>query len=102
MDSFTAPAPPVAQRACDYTRVTAALDYLTEHWREQPDLDAIARAAGLSPHHFQRVFTRWVGTSPKKFVQALTHASARKALSGRRHRPGRGPGQRPVGTLAAA
>lgn len=80
MNSSTAPAPPIAQRACDYARVTAALDYLSEHWREQPDLDAAARAAGLSPHHFQRVFTRWVGTSPKKFVQALTHASARRLL----------------------
>lgn len=79
MDPSTTPTL-IAQRASDYPRVTAALDYLTEHWREQPDLDAAARAAGLSPHHFQRVFTRWVGTSPKKFVQALTHASARKLL----------------------
>ncbi|MCR9128954.1 MAG: bifunctional helix-turn-helix domain-containing protein/methylated-DNA--[protein]-cysteine S-methyltransferase [Alphaproteobacteria bacterium] len=79
MDTSTAPSL-IAQRASDYPRVTAALDYLSEHWREQPDLDAASRAAGLSPHHFQRVFTRWVGTSPKKFVQALTHASARKLL----------------------
>lgn len=68
------------QRAADYPRITAALDYLSEHWRDQPDLEAAARAAGLSPQHFQRVFTRWVGTSPKKFVQALTHASARRML----------------------
>jgi AraC family transcriptional regulator of adaptative response/methylated-DNA-[protein]-cysteine methyltransferase len=79
MDTSAAPSL-IAQRAADYPRVAAALDYLTEHWREQPDLDAAARAAGLSPHHFQRVFTRWVGTSPKKFVQALTHASARRLL----------------------
>lgn len=79
MDSSISPSL-IAQRASDYPRVTAALDYLSEHWRDQPDLDAAARAAGLSPHHFQRVFTRWVGTSPKKFVQALTHASARKLL----------------------
>lgn len=74
------PESPGAQRAADYPRVVAALDYLNEHWRDQPDLDAAARAAGLSPHHFQRVFTRWVGASPKKFVQALTHASARRLL----------------------
>ena len=80
MNSPAAPALLIAQRAEDYPRITAALDYLTEHWREQPDLDAAARAAGLSPHHFQRVFSRWVGTSPKKFVQALTHASARRLL----------------------
>lgn len=80
MERSLAPAPLMAQRASDYPRVTAALDYLSEHWRDQPDLDSAARAAGLSLHHFQRVFTRWVGTSPKKFVQALTHASARKLL----------------------
>ena len=69
-----------AWRAQDYERVTAALSYLSDHWRDQPELCDIAAAAGLSPHHFQRVFTRWVGTSPKKLVQALTHASARRLL----------------------
>lgn len=60
--------------------MSAALSYLSEHWSEQPDLSAVADAAGLSPHHFQRVFTRWTGASPKRMVQALTHASARKLL----------------------
>ena len=64
----------------DYDRITAALDFLSEHWREQPDLAAAADAVGLSPHHFQRIFTRWTGASPKRMVQALTHASARKLL----------------------
>ena len=74
------PADRLKIRASDYDRVVAALDFLSEHWREQPDLAAAAKAAGLSPHHFQRVFTRWTGASPKKLVQALTHASARKLL----------------------
>jgi len=74
------PSAPLDERARDYPRMTAALDYLSEHWREQPDLAAAARAAGLSQHHFQRVFTRWTGTSPKRLVQAFTHASARKLL----------------------
>ena len=64
----------------DYARMGAAIAWLSEHWRDQPDLDAAARAAGLSPHHFQRLFTRWTGTSPKRMVQALTHASARNLL----------------------
>ena len=68
------------ERARDYPRMTAALDYLSEHWSEQPDLDAVARAAGLSPYHFQRVFKRWTGTSPKRMVSALTHATARRML----------------------
>ena len=53
------PADRLKIRASDYDRVVAALDFLSEHWREQPDLAAAAKAAGLSPHHFQRVFTRW-------------------------------------------
>jgi AraC family transcriptional regulator of adaptative response/methylated-DNA-[protein]-cysteine methyltransferase len=64
----------------DYARVTAALDYLSENWSDQPDLAAAADVAHLSPHHFQRVFTRWTGASPKRMVQALTHASARSLL----------------------
>lgn len=64
----------------DYRRIASALAYLGEHWRDHPDLDAAARAAGLSPHHFQRVFTRWVGVSPKKYVGALAHGAAREAL----------------------
>lgn len=67
-------------RAADYARITAALDYLSEHWRAQPSLEDAAAAAGLSPHHFQRLFTRWTGASPKKLTQALTHASARRLL----------------------
>ncbi|MEQ8403814.1 MAG: bifunctional helix-turn-helix domain-containing protein/methylated-DNA--[protein]-cysteine S-methyltransferase [Oceanicaulis sp.] len=64
----------------DYARMGAAIHWLSEHWRDHPDLAEAAHAAGLSPHHFQRLFTRWTGTSPKRMIQALTHASARKLL----------------------
>ncbi|BDX01165.1 bifunctional helix-turn-helix domain-containing protein/methylated-DNA--[protein]-cysteine S-methyltransferase [Maricaulis maris] len=64
----------------DYDRIASALAYLGDNWRDHPDLDRAAKAAGLSPHHFQRVFTRWVGVSPKKFVGALAHDAAREAL----------------------
>jgi len=73
-------APALTDRAADYARVTAALTYLSDHWQAQPDLNAVAHAAGVSPHHFQRLFTRWTGVSPKKMLQALTHASARALL----------------------
>lgn len=66
--------------ARDYDRMGDAISWLSENWRDQPDLDAAAKAVGLSPFHFQRVFTRWTGTSPKRMVQALTHASARQML----------------------
>jgi AraC family transcriptional regulator of adaptative response/methylated-DNA-[protein]-cysteine methyltransferase len=57
-----------------------ALDWLAQRWRERPSLEEAAAAAGLSPFHFQRVFTRWAGVSPKTFMAAIAHAEARKAL----------------------
>jgi AraC family transcriptional regulator of adaptative response/methylated-DNA-[protein]-cysteine methyltransferase len=67
--------------ARDYERVARAIDYLRRHATAQPELAAIARHIHLSEHHFQRLFTRWVGVSPKRFLQYLTveHAKARLA-----------------------
>jgi AraC family transcriptional regulator of adaptative response/methylated-DNA-[protein]-cysteine methyltransferase len=66
------------QRLADYARVKEALRYCAAHWRDQPSLDAVAAHVGLSPAHFQRLFTRWAGLSPKAFLQAITldHAKA--------------------------
>ncbi|MBR9825127.1 MAG: methylated-DNA--[protein]-cysteine S-methyltransferase [Alphaproteobacteria bacterium] len=64
----------------DYPRITEVLGYIGENWRDHPDLDELARLAGLSPHHFQRVFQRWVGMSPKKYVGAFAHDAAREAI----------------------
>ncbi|XBQ17619.1 MAG: bifunctional helix-turn-helix domain-containing protein/methylated-DNA--[protein]-cysteine S-methyltransferase [Oceanicaulis sp.] len=75
-----APLPDPLDESRDYDRMAAAIAWLGEHWREQPDLAEAARAAGLGPHHFQRVFTRWTGASPKRMIQALTWASARRML----------------------
>ena len=72
---------PTLDETCrDFYRMGDAIDWLSTHWQDQPDLNAAASAVGLSAHHFQRTFTRWTGTSPKRMVQALTHASARKML----------------------
>jgi AraC family transcriptional regulator of adaptative response/methylated-DNA-[protein]-cysteine methyltransferase len=68
------------QRSADYHRIDKALAWLAARWREHPSLDEAAEVVGLSPHHFQRVFTRWAGVSPKTFVAALVHAEARRAL----------------------
>lgn len=67
-------------RATDYAHVRQALSFITETWREQPDLGTIADHVGLSPHHLQRVFTRWAGLSPKGFLQAITIDHARALL----------------------
>ncbi|MBX2823249.1 MAG: methylated-DNA--[protein]-cysteine S-methyltransferase [Gammaproteobacteria bacterium] len=63
-----------------YHRIAASLDYLAEHYREQPSLGDLAGHANMSEHHFQRVFTRWAGISPKKFLQAITLEHARASL----------------------
>jgi AraC family transcriptional regulator of adaptative response/methylated-DNA-[protein]-cysteine methyltransferase len=58
--------------ASDYTRIERAIRYLDEHRAEQPSLRVAARQAGLSESHFQRLFTRWAGISPKRFLQHQT------------------------------
>ena len=68
------------ERSADYARMADALTWLAERWRERPSLDEAAAAVGLSPTHFQRVFTRWAGVSPKTFTAAIAHAEARAAL----------------------
>jgi AraC family transcriptional regulator of adaptative response/methylated-DNA-[protein]-cysteine methyltransferase len=84
----------------DFARVARAIRYLVEHAEQQPELDEVARAVHLSPFHFQRMFTRFAGTSPKRFLQYLTLQKARAHLAQRRsileaaHRSGlSGPGR---------
>lgn len=73
----------LTQAALDYHRIEKAIGFLEEHFLEQPDLAAVARAVHISEHHFQRLFTRWAGISPKRFLQFLTieHAKTRLAAS---------------------
>ena len=64
--------------SCDFSRIENALTFIADRVDEQPDLDDVAATVGLSPFHFQRLFTRWVGVSPKKFLQYLTLARAKE------------------------
>ena len=64
----------------DYERIERAIHYLSANYRRQPSLADVARHAGLSEFHFQRMFTRWAGISPKRFVQFLTADHARRLL----------------------
>ena len=64
----------------DYERIEVAIRYLEENFQLQPNLDEIAAATGLSPHHFHRLFSRWVGTTPKRFLQFLTVEYAKDRL----------------------
>ena len=73
----------IERNARDYARVEAAIAYLESRFRDQPELGDVAREVGLSPWHFQRLFRRWAGVSPKRFGQFLTldYAKARLADS---------------------
>ncbi|MBL7865375.1 MAG: methylated-DNA--[protein]-cysteine S-methyltransferase [Cyclobacteriaceae bacterium] len=56
----------------NYQRIENAIRYLEENFQRQPELDEVAEKIHLSPFHFQRLFTDWVGISPKRFLQFLT------------------------------
>lgn len=64
----------------DYDRIEKAIGYITGHFREQPDLDEVARQVHLSPFHFQRMFREWAGVSPKKFLQYISLEHAKSLL----------------------
>ena len=64
----------------DYARVGHALEMLATTFPDQPSLAELAAHVGLSEFHFQRMFIRWVGVSPKKFLQHLTLAEAKRRL----------------------
>lgn len=70
-----------AETSFDYLRVEKAIVYLQSHFLEQPDLAAVARSLHLSEYHFQRLFTRWAGVSPKRFLQCLTVEQAKRHLA---------------------
>ena len=69
------------QSSEDYLRIEQAIHYLENHYREQPSLEEVAANIGLSEFHFQRLFTRWAGVSPKRFLQFLTKEGAKDLLS---------------------
>ena len=64
----------------DYVRVAAALRRLAQGG--SADLAAAAREAKLSPHHFQRMFRRWAGVSPRQFAAQLTLAELKRRMAG--------------------
>src|SRR5450755_4233894 len=64
----------------DYQRIEEAIRFIRENFREQPDLDEIARQVHLSPFHFQRLFKEWAGVIPKKFLQFTSIEYAKRLL----------------------
>lgn len=68
------------QDKINFNRIAEAIDYIQKHFKSQPNLDVIAEKVHLSPFHFQRLFTEWAGTSPKKFLQYTSIEYAKKLL----------------------
>jgi len=68
------------QEDINFSRVAEAIEYLTQNFKGQPNLDEVAQNVHLSPFHFQRLFTEWAGVSPKKFLQFLTIEYAKNIL----------------------
>lgn len=69
------------QAASDYATIAKAIRYIEVHQRSQPNLAEVAASVNLSEYHFQRLFTRWVGISPKRFLQFLTKENAKRLLA---------------------
>ena len=72
------------QTGSDYSRVAQAIAFLDANARAQPSLEDVAAHVGLSPFHFQRVFERWAGVSPKRFLQFQSLQHARRLLAQQR------------------
>lgn len=68
------------QEAMNYNRIAEAIGYIHANFKDQPNLDQVAEKVAMSPFHFQRLFTEWAGVSPKKFLQYITVANAKKML----------------------
>ncbi len=70
----------LSQVSDDYDRIEKAIKFIEKNFSLQPDLKEIADQVGLSEFHFQRLFSRWVGISPKRFLQFLTKEYAKQLL----------------------
>jgi len=65
----------------DFTRIARAIRFIDEHFRAQPRLAAIAASAHLSEFHFNRLFRRWAGLTPRQYLAFVTARAARGALT---------------------
>ena len=72
--------PPAGRPDDDYAVVRRAVAFISEHWRAQPPIEAIAHACGVTPDELHHLFRRWAGLTPKAFLAALTLDHARRLL----------------------
>jgi AraC family transcriptional regulator, regulatory protein of adaptative response / methylated-DNA-[protein]-cysteine methyltransferase len=72
------------QEYINYTRIAEAIEYIKKNFKKQPSLEEVAKQVHLSPFHFQRLFSEWAGTTPKKFLQYISIEHSKKLLTGNR------------------
>ncbi|MEC5171930.1 methylated-DNA--[protein]-cysteine S-methyltransferase [Chryseobacterium nepalense] len=68
------------QNQLDYERIAKAIEYIRSNFKLQPSLEEVAEKIHLSPAHFQKMFSDWAGTSPKKFLQFISLEHAKSLL----------------------
>ncbi len=64
----------------NYKRIEQTIQYIMENFRNQPSLEELAERVNLSPFHFQRLFSEWAGTTPKKFLRYISIEYSKKLL----------------------
>lgn len=69
-----------AELSKNYERIEKAIYFLENNFQHQPQLDQVASAVGMSEFHFQKIFQRWAGISPKRFLQFLTKEHVKHIL----------------------
>jgi AraC family transcriptional regulator of adaptative response/methylated-DNA-[protein]-cysteine methyltransferase len=70
----------LSSATADYETVRRAIAFVSEHFRDQPEVDAVAHAAGTTPRALTELFRRWCGLTPKEFLAAVTLDHARRIL----------------------
>lgn len=69
------------QQETNYNRIAEAIEYIKTNFKDQPNLNEVAEHVHLSSFHFQRLFSEWAGTTPKKFLQYTSIEHAKKLLT---------------------
>lgn len=69
------------QEYINYNRIAEAIEYIKANFKKQPNLEDIAKQVHLSSFHFQRLFSEWAGTTPKKFLQYISIEHSKKLLT---------------------
>jgi len=72
---------PTVDDSEDYARIAQAITFMRQNQIIQPDLSPVAQHVHLSKYHLQRLFTKWAGISPKRFLQYLTVEYAKSSIT---------------------